>query len=150
MHYSAPVTRTRSPAAPPRHAGPVGSPDRSPSLQAVIATVEDQLRAGARYLMSQAKVSQAVLAHGLEVSQSSVSHMLTDRSYGLTCTEVSLIEKLCRVPGGTLYRQIGLMETPSVEKQIYDIPGIEPQAAEALVAAVQAVKANILRKGGQV
>ena len=100
--------------------------------------------------MSQAKVSQAVLAHGLEVSQSSVSHMLTDRSYGLTCTEVSLIEKLCRVPGGTLYRQIGLMETPSVEKQIYDIPGIEPQAAEALVAAVQAVKANILRKGGQV
>jgi predicted transcriptional regulator len=96
--------------------------------------------------MAEAGLSQAALARTMEVSQSSVSHMLTDRSYGLTCSEVSFIEAICRVPGGTLYRNLGILEQEPLEKQVYDIEGINHQAAEAIVAAIQAVRADVLRR----
>jgi hypothetical protein len=114
-----------------------------------VEALESRLRAAARGLMAEAGLSQTVLARTMEISQSSVSHMLTDRSYGLTASEVSLIEMICRVPVGTLYRHVGLIEYEPLEKQIYDIPGITNQAAEAIVAAIQAVKANALRQEGR-
>jgi hypothetical protein len=97
--------------------------------------------------MAQSGLSQAALARTMEISQSSVSHMLTDRSYGLTCSEVSFIEAICQVPGGTLYSQVGLIDNKplDVERLVYDIPGINHQGAAAIVAAIQAVRADILR-----
>ena len=99
--------------------------------------------------MAQVRLSQKVLAQNMEMSQSSVSHMLTDCSYGLTSTEVSMIEATCKVPMGTLYRAVGFVEEKPVEQQIYDIPGITHQAAEAIVAAIQAVRADVLRQERQ-
>jgi hypothetical protein len=111
----------------------------------VIENLEVRLRGAARGLLAEAGVSQQTLARTMEVSQSTVSHMLTDRSYGLTASEVSLIEMICSVPVGTLYRHVGLIENESLEKQVYDIPGITHMAAEAIVGSIQAVKADILR-----
>jgi hypothetical protein len=113
----------------------------------VVENLEARLRGAARGLLAEAGVSQLTLARTMEVSQSTVSHMLTDRSYGLTASEVSLIEMVCQVPVGTLYRHVGLIEYEPLEKQIYDIPGITHQAAEAVVSAIQAIKADVLRQG---
>ena len=110
-----------------------------------VENVEARIRGGAKGLLAEAGISQTALAQEMEGSQSTVSHMLTDRSYGLTTTEVCFIEALCQVPSGTLYRYAGLIAHESLEKQVYDIPGITQQAAEALVAAIQAVRANALR-----
>ena len=121
---------------------------RDPVVKAAAET-EDDLRAIARGLLAQANVSQRRLAEFMGVSQSSVSHMLTDRSYGLTTTEVYFIELLAQVAAGTIYRQLGFVQVATLEQQIYEIPGINEQAAEAIVAAIQAVKANALRQERQ-
>jgi predicted XRE-type DNA-binding protein len=121
----------------------------SEEFREAVEAVETKLRNSARGLLAEHGVSQAVLAVALEISQSSVSHMLTDRTYGLTTTELRMIEALCKVEFGTLYRLVGLIEAPSVERQVYDIPGITAQSAEAIVAAIQAVKANTLRQAGR-
>jgi hypothetical protein len=121
-------------------------PEGVSTYQEVAQLKEDQLRAAARGFMAQARLSQKVLAETMETSQSTVSHMLTDRTYGLTSTEVSIIEAVCQVPQGTLYRAVGFVEEQPLERQVYDIPGISHQAAEAIVAAIQAVKADVLRQ----
>jgi hypothetical protein len=124
---------------------PYGPPLGISTYQELAAFKENQLREAARGLMAQARLSQKVLAQNMEISQSSVSHMLSDRSYGLTSTEVSMIEATCQVPQGTLYRAVGFVEELSLERQVYDIPGITHQAAEAIVGAIQAVRADVLR-----
>jgi hypothetical protein len=138
--YICSVTESES-----RLAIPYGPPQGVSTYREVAELKESQLRAAARGLMAQSRLSQKVLAGNMETSQSSVSHMLTDRSYGLTSTEVSMIEATCQVPQGTLYRAVGFVEERPLERQIYDIPGITHQAAEAIVAAIQAVRADVLR-----
>jgi transcriptional regulator with XRE-family HTH domain len=102
--------------------------------------LEDDLRSEVRALLARASISQRQLAEGLGMSQSSVSHMLTDRAAGLSAVEILRIEELCQVRPGTLYRAAGLIVEPSLEEQVYEIPGITDQTAEAIVAAVQAAR----------
>ncbi len=127
---------------------PVKTP-RSEIFRQTSEKTDAQLRAAARGLMTEKGVSQAALADAMGISQSSVSHMLSDRSYGLTAAEVSFIELKCHTEDGTLYRSIGLVYERSLEQQIYEIPGITNQAAEVIVAAIQAVRADVLRQGRQ-
>jgi hypothetical protein len=132
--YSASVTE-------PRAVKPGGLAD-------TMKDIENKVRFAARGVLAQGGVSQVVLAKAMEVSQSTVSHMLTNRGYGLTTSEISFIEALSRVPQGTIYRSLGFVDMPSLEAQIYDIPGITHQTAEALVAAIHAAKASGLRQSG--
>ena len=99
--------------------------------------------------MAKHHVSQRDLARGLGVSQSSVSHMLSDRAAGLSALEIFHIERLCRVPRlGLLFRQAGLIEEPTAEELITEIPGISDQTAEAVVAAIQTVRRRHLQERG--
>ena len=101
---------------------------------------EEDLRAEVRALLARANVSQRQLAKSLGVSQSSVSHMLADRTAGLSAVEIRHIEELCQVRPGTLYRAAGLIVEPALEEQIFEIPGITDQTADAIVAAIQTVR----------
>jgi hypothetical protein len=109
------------------------------------------LRVAARELMAGVPITQSQLAAIMGISQPSVSHMLGTRTYGLTVAEVMWIELACGARPGTLPMMAGLFydpdrpEPPSLEQQVYDIPGITAQAAEALVAAITAVRAEVLR-----
>jgi hypothetical protein len=76
--------------------------------------------------------------------------MLTDRESEMTPRELFWIETLCKVRRrGQILRAAGYIEEPTVEDLIYEIPGITAQTAEALAAAVFAVRANILRERGR-
>jgi hypothetical protein len=139
---------------------------RADPAQSVIARVdraEAALRVAAKELMSQAAVTQAGLAEAMGVSQPAVSHMLGNRTYGLTVSEIIWIETVCRASPGTIYMMSGVFydatapggsrvtpppppPPPSLEEQIYGFPGIAPQAADAIVAAIQAVRANAARQ----
>lgn len=124
----------------------VDPPSDPTPFQANVKDFDDRVRDVARGILASARISQATLAAALEVSQSSVSHMLTDRSYGLTTGEIGMIEILAKVPAGTIYRQLGFLDEPTLEQRVYDIPGIDEQAAEVVVAAIQAIKANVMRR----
>jgi hypothetical protein len=111
-----------------------------------VVAADDVVRNIARGLLAENRVSQATLATLLHTSQSSVSNMLSNRSYGLTGTEVFVIEQACHVRPGTIWRRIRYTDDPSAEQQVREIPGITDQAAEALIAAIQAVRAHVLRE----
>jgi transcriptional regulator with XRE-family HTH domain len=115
----------------------------------IIEGMETLIRTRAKGLLAGAGVSQSKLAAMLGVSQSSVSHMLTNRAYGLTATEVNLIELACKVPDGTIYRSAGLVVDPQIEDLVWELPGITEQTARALLAAIAAVRADAARPGGQ-
>jgi hypothetical protein len=115
--------------------------------RAAVNSADDVVRNVARGLLAEAHVSQALLASMLQTSQSSVSHMLRDRSYGLTGSEVFMIEKACGVRPGTIWRRVAYTDDPTAEALVREIPGIDEQAAEAIVAAIQAVRADVLRRG---
>ncbi len=138
------MTENRPPKAPKLRA--VDPPEEITPLRDSMRDFDERVRDSVRGLLAQSRMSQATLAKALEVSQSSVSHMLSDRTYGLSVGEIGMIEILCKVPAGTIYRQLGFLDEPPLEQRVYDIPGIDEQAAEALVAAIQAVKANAMRR----
>jgi hypothetical protein len=112
-----------------------------------VTSADDVVRNVARGILAEAHVSQATLASYLQVSQSSVSHMLKDRSYGLTGSEVFLIEKACAVRPGTIWRRVGFTDDPTAEQLVREVPGITDQTAEAIVAAIQAARAHAIREG---
>ena len=115
----------------------------------VIENMETLIRTRARGLLAAMGISQSKLAGMLGVSQSSVSHMLTNRAYGLTATEVSMIELACKVPAGTIYRSAGLIDDPQIEDLVWELPGITEEAARILLACIAAVRADAARPRGE-
>jgi hypothetical protein len=146
--------------APPGDAAetrPILSQEQFSEAVTEIKASEFMLRVAARELMAGVPITQSQLAAIMGISQPSVSHMLGTRTYGLTVAEVMWIELACGAKPGTLCMMAGLFydpasaflpdrpEPPSLEQQVYDIPGITTQAAEAIVAAITAVRAEVLR-----
>jgi hypothetical protein len=103
-------------------------------------------------MMDRSDTTQTWLSDRLGVSQPTVSHMLSTRSYGLTVGEIVAIEHVCHVPAGSLLHQLadqfGTGSAPSLEEQVYAIEGITNQAAAAIVGAIAAVRSDVLRRRG--
>lgn len=111
------------------------------------AIFEEKLRAQVRAELAGAGVSQRQLADALGTSQSAVSHMLSDRATGLTVVEVFNIETACDLRPGTISRRAGLALEPTIEQLVYELPGVDAQAAEVILGGVSAARASALRKG---
>lgn len=98
--------------------------------------IADQVRQTVRQLLAGAQITQTTLGKALGYSQPSVSHMLGDRTYEPTPTEIYRIEQLVQVPIGTVYRLCGLCHDRNVEELIYGDPSIDPAAADLILGAI--------------
>ena len=107
---------------------------------------ESAIRTAAKFLLASSRVPQARVAELLGVSQSSISHALSDRSYGLTTTEVWAIEALTEARRGMVYELARYVVPRSVEESLADVPGMTPEAFEPIVAAIHAVESRASRE----
>ena len=101
---------------------------------------ERAIRTAAKALLAVSLVPQTKLADVLGVSQSSVSHALSDRKYGLTLTEVWVIEALAGVRRGKVYELASYLVPETVEEFVSRQPGMTPEAAAGMVAMFHALE----------